>query len=505
MLAIKLLRAKRALLASGISLCLISGCALGPNYRTPPSVAVAAVNADHLYRAGTVATEFGPPIHPWWQSLADEQLTQLIEQGLAHNPSLDVIAAQLDAARELAQQRRAEQLPQVGATALAVRSKAPDWIGDTLGRQSAQTGQAVRHRRSSSSLFDASFDASWELDLFGRLRRAREQARANLEAVTSQRADAQVQLAAEIGQLYINYRSAQARRLLAEKMIEIAQQRMKLTERQAAQGIVSALEIERMRTQLASQQAALVPLNAEQSQILDQLALLVGTVPGALDAQLAAIRPLPSLPNQVAVDDPAAILQRRPDVRLAERELAGSSAQVGQAMAEYFPSVSLHGSIGLLATSTAQLGRQALNTAIFPLLRWSALDFGRTRAHVDQAKANVSAHEAAYRQAVLAALSDANISLSLFGAARDEYHIAQALKQSALRADELMQQRANVGAANLMDVLDVQRQRLAAEDNAFQAQAHLIIRFIALQKSLGLGWATGAQLPVKPTASSAHS
>ena len=504
MLAIKLSSAKRALLASWISVCLSSGCMLGPNYRTAPSVAVDAINADHLYRARTVVTESVTPIHPWWQSLGDAQLSQLIEQALVHNPSLDVIAAQLDAARALAQQRRAEQLPQLGATALAVRSKAPEWIASTLGRQSAQTGQAARHRRSISSLYDASFDASWELDLFGRLRRAREQARANAEAVAAQRADAQVQLAAEIGQLYINYRSGQARLMLAEKMIEIAQRRMELTRQQAAQGIVSALEIERMKTQLASQQAARVPLNAEQSEILDQLALLVGTVPGALDAQLSVFRPLPSLPNQVAVDDPSAILQRRPDVRQAERELAGSSAQVGQALAQYFPSVSLHGSIGLLATSTAQLGRKALNTALFPLLRWSALDFGRTSAQVDQAKANVSAHEAAYRLAVLAALSDANISLSLFGAARDEYHIAQALKQSALRADALMQQRANVGAANLMDVLDVQRQRLAAEDNALQAQAHLVIRFVALQKSLGLGWSTAAQLPSKPNVSSSQ-
>ena len=498
MLAIERLRPKHWLVASAtlcVSVC--SGCLLGPNYRSPPSIAPAATQADHLYRAPRVVSEVTPPINQWWLALGDTQLTQLIALAFAQNPHLAMIEAQLTAARAQYLQRRAEQLPQLGATGVAVRANAPDWIEDTLNRQPSPANaiQTRQNSNSASTLYNASFDASWELDLFGRQRRAREQARASADATAAHHADAMVQLAAEVGQLYVNYRSVQARRVLAATMIAIARQRLELTEQQATRGIASALDIERMKTQFASQQAASVPLDAEQEQLLDQLAMLVGMAQGSLDAQLTAIRPIPTLPDHIAVDRPAAILQRRPDIRQAERTLAAATAQVGQALTEYFPDISLHGSIGLLATTPSQLGHKALNSAFFPLLRWSVFDFGRTRSHVEQAKANVQAYDAAYRQAVLAALNDANTSLSLFGAAREQYDIARTLEQSAVRADTLMQQRANVGAANLIDVLDVQRQRLTAQDSAVRAQAQLVIRFVALQKSLGLGWSPAPMTP----------
>jgi len=326
---------------------------------------------------------------------------------------------------------------------------------------------------------------SW---IFRRRRRALEGAAAQAEAAQAQLADAQVRLAAEIGQVYVNYRGLQQRIDLGQGNVVSAQRSLELTQQRRGRGAASDLQVERMRGQLQQQQAMLLPLQAQREAALDQLALMIGQVPGALDARLAAQQPIPQLPAQVRVDDPAALIRRRPDVRQAERELAASNAQIGQALSGYFPQVTLVGNYVAVGTSPGDLGGDSTATLLAPMLRWSIFDFGRIKAQVAQARAGTEGRLAAYENTVLAALQDANTALSNLGSARRQALVAQQAQTSADRASELMQQRNHAGASSLIDLLDVQRQQLSATDRAVQAQVQLVVDFIALQKILGLGW-----------------
>lgn len=490
-------RARAALAASAT--LLLAGCVLGPDY-VRPEVAPGAVNAPRLHRAADAGVVSALPPSRWWLQLNDPQLTWLIDTALAHSPNLRAADARVRAARGLVAQRRAERLPQVGALGAYSYVDAADSAKDSIQQAGAglvpttdpvtamAIGQATQNLDLDQDLYVAGFDASWELDFFGRRRRALEGAAAQAGAAQAQLADAQVRLAAEIGQVYVNYRGLQQRIDLGQDNVARAERSLELTQQRRGRGAASDLQVERMRGQLQQQQAMLLPLQAQRAEALDQLALMVGQVPGALDARLAAQQPIPQLPAQVKVDDPAALIRRRPDVRQAERELAASNAQIGQALSGYFPQVTLIGNYLSVATSPGDLGANSAAALLVPTLRWSIFDFGRIGSQVAQARAGTEGRVAAYENTVLAALQDANTALSNLGSARKQALVAQQAQRSADRASELMQQRNHAGASSLIDLLDVQRQRLSAADNAVQAQVQLVVNFIALQKSLGLGW-----------------
>jgi NodT family efflux transporter outer membrane factor (OMF) lipoprotein len=264
---------------------------------------------------------------------------------------------------------------------------------------------------------------------------------------------------------------------------------LKLTEQRFTRGTVSALDVERLRLQVENTDAELVPLNAEAASYLNALAVLVGEAPGALDAELQGPSPIPLVPAQVAVGDPAALLQRRPDIRAAERQLASRTARIGVAEAARFPSLSLQGMLGLGGTSVADVvDPDNLVALATPMLRWNFLDFGRGRARVEQAQGERDEAEANYRQAVLTALRDAEDALTRFGGRRQTLVSLVRAKAAADRASALMQQRYQAGTATLIDTLDVERQRVAAEQQLSIATAGLTTDYVALQKALGLGW-----------------
>jgi len=482
---------------------LLAGCMLGPDY-VKPEVAGNATAQARLPRAAQADVQPATPPSQWWRALNDPLLDQLVDEALRNSPNLRAAQAKLLASRALQRQRRAEQLPSVGAAAGYANIKAPDSLENSVrglgqniagvaeanGRpqEAAQLRQQFADIDLDTELYVAGFDASWELDLFGRRRRAAEQAAAEAEANAAALADAQVQLAAELAQVYLGYRSSRERIALAEVNLRAADDSLQLTRQRRERGADSDLQVERAQAQREQQQAALPPLQAQADEARDVLALMIGREPGALDARLAADQPLPVLPARVPVDDAGALIQRRPDVRKAERELAASSAQIGQAISAYFPQVTLLGSIGAGATSISDLGPDSAATIVAPFLRWSLFDFGVNKARVAQARAGNEARLAAYEGTVLAALQDANTALARFGAARQQLQASLRAEASADRSLGLMQQRRQAGATSQIDLLDVQRQRLQAQDAAAQARLQLLVRYVALQKSLGLGW-----------------
>ncbi|MFK3737409.1 efflux transporter outer membrane subunit [Massilia sp. TN1-12] len=443
-----------------------------------------------------------PVLAHWWTALDDPTLDRLVDRALRASPNLAVARARLRQARAALRSERANRLPNGNATLLAAHAHLPP-LGDLAGQagqagqQDAQAGAAGGGQGlnlpSSLNLYSLGFDATWEIDLFGGQRRATEAAAAAADAAEAQLADAQLSLVAEVAQAYVNLRATQARQALSAAAVERQQRSVDLTARRVEGGTASRLDLERLQGQLESTRADAEPLAAQLDGLRDELAVLVGVAPGALDADLgapvqdAAAVPLP--PPSVAVGDPAAMLRRRPDIRAAERTLAARHAQVGQAEAARFPRLTLLGLIGIGGTHPRDLTHLGDYSAIAaPQLSWNVLDFGRINAGIERAEGVRDEAEAQYQLAVLGALRDAEDALSRFRQRRTTLATIARAKATADRAAALTVARQKAGTASLIDVLDVERQQLAAEQNLAQAQAALTNDFIALHKALGLGW-----------------
>jgi NodT family efflux transporter outer membrane factor (OMF) lipoprotein len=468
----------------------LAACTMGPDYAGPPA-SPSSMPAASFARSADAVQHTVPSVANWWTSLGDPRLDALEQRALAANPSIAVAQARLRQARSALRLERANRLPNGNASGSYLHAELPGIDLSSLTGGSDGEGGAEGGGGGSTGLnfFNLGFDASWEVDLFGRQRRTVEAARAAAESAEANLADAQVQLTAEVAQAYVALRDRQARIALSQRASEMQRRILRLTEERYARGTVSALDVERLRLQVENTDAELVPLNAEAASYLNALAVLVGEAPGALDAELQGPAPVPLVPAQVAVGDPASLLQRRPDIRAAERELASRSARIGAAEAARFPSLSLQGMLGLGGTSVADVvDPDNLAALATPMLRWNFLDFGRGRARVEQAQGERDEAEANYRQAVLTALRDAEDALARFGARRQTLASLVRAKASADRSSALMQQRFQAGAATLIDTLDVERQRVLAEQQLSIATAGLTTDYVALQKALGLGW-----------------
>lgn len=478
------------------SLTVLPGCTVGPDYRGAPDVAGKALHANAFVRAPSTGTASAHAPSQWWNTLGDAQLTALIEEALAHNQDLQAAQARLRESRAQLQQQRAEALPTVSADAAALRMREPNVSGlQTSQTDTNQTASATQTGRTSRGqdplqLYTGGFDASWELDLFGGTRRATEAASAQADAVNADLADTQVSVAAEVAQAYINLRDQQQRLTLANQSAELEQQTLVLIQQRRARGVAGDADVERQTTQVETTRATLIPLDEQITESLDQLAVLTGQAPGALDRELSTPAPLPVLPAIVSIDDPARILRQRPDIRAAERRLAASNAQIGERTADLFPKVTMLGFVGSNAADPGHLTRKSALTWLgVPYLQWDVFDFGRTRSSIRQAEASRDEADARYAQTVLAALQDANNALSRYGHQRESVTRLQQIEASADRSATLMRQRYDAGASSLIDLLDTQRVQFSAQQNLVEGRANLLNDFVSLQKSLGLGWA----------------
>ena len=453
---------------------LLVGCTLGPDYHAAPNSSVQGTTFERQV-PGTQA--HAPLVADWWRALNDSTLDQLIDNALHNSPDLQAAQARLRQARAGLSEKRSDLMPT--STAMAAG----------LFTGSGNRDTAATH------LYLSGFDASWELDIFGGARRAVEAASAEADAVGADLADAHVQLAAEIGQAYIGLRDQQQRLRIARQSEQLERQLLDFTEQRLAQGTASQLDKERIATQVDTIQAASIALEMEVIESLDELSLLSGLPPGALNARLGQASNLPVLPAQVNVGDPARLLQQRPDIRAAERRLASSTAQIGERKAAAFPKVSLFGSLSFSASEPGHLLRKDNLSAIgVPYLQWNWLDFGRVQAQVKQAEAGRDEALANYRSSVLNALRDADVALARYGNERQRRETLARVETSAVRASQLTEQRYRAGTSSVLDWLDAERTRYSAEQDRVHSDGQLIKDYIALQKSLGLGWRSATEL-----------
>ncbi len=467
--------ARTAAVAVGVAVGL-GACAVGPNYKGPP---VVTTRADS-FRRGDASMAPSIPGARWWTGLGDPELDHLIDAALAGSPTVDSARARLRQARAQLQAQRASGLPNTDASAAYVRTRN---LTSLLGSgTSGASGGAL-------SLYAVGFDASWELDLFGANARAVQAASAAMQASQASLADVRVSLSAEVGQAYVELRDAQQRLALTERNIDIESRVLKLYELRRAGGTASDLDVARIANQLDTTRAGLAPLRAAVAEQLDRLAVLTGRVPGALDAELSAASAAPPPPARVVIGDPAALLQRRPDIVAAERTLAERTASVGQNVAAMFPKVNLLGEVGFASlASRTLLDGSNFSYLLAPILQWDPWDFGRNRARIGAARAARDEAEADYRSTVLAALQDAEDSLARYGEQRNTVTDLARARASAEKVYALTEVRLRGGTADTTDVLDADSRRVQAELNYQQALDDLTEDYVALQKSLGLGW-----------------
>jgi NodT family efflux transporter outer membrane factor (OMF) lipoprotein len=468
---------------------LLGACTVGPDYAGPPPVLSSTPKdaAGGFVRADDAASAGAPAVAEWWTVLGDSSLDGLEQRALAANPDIAAARARVDAARAALRLERANAAPNISAMGVAAHIRIPDIGGGDEGETPPADDQSGD--TTSVNFYNLGLNANWEIDLFGGQRRNTEAARAELGGAEAGIADAQVSLTAAVAQAYLEYRDRQHRIAVAEASVTQREALADLQNQRFERGTGTLTEVEQARADLEQERQQVSRLTAEATGFANALAILVGERPGAIDPLLAGPAELPLPPSSVAVGDPAALLERRPDVRAAERRLAAQTARIGVAQAARLPRLSFLGILGIGGTSPEDLTHLDDFTAIgAPMLQWNFLDFGRGAAQVGQAEARRDEAEASYRGAVLTALREVEDALGNFRAARANAASQARAEASTAKVEELARQRYELGAAPRTHLIEAELAHAAAQDALLRAKSTLTIEFVTLQKTLGLGW-----------------
>jgi multidrug efflux system outer membrane protein len=453
---------------------LLSACAVGPDYKGPPPPPEQA--AAVFDRSSVAPVDASAPVADWWKVLGDAQLDQLVVDAFAANKDLAAATANLRAARAVLRERHANFLPSGDGSG-----------GYQRQRLATTTNPFIVDRN--TDLFTTGFDAVWEIDLFGRLSRSAQEARALVGQRTAEREGVLVSIAAEVADAYVQLRGAQVRLQVARDNAANQQESFNLTEALDRGGRGTALDIARAGAQLQTTLSSIPPLEADVDVAIARLSVLTGRAPSALRDRLVTPEPLPTLPDITSIGAPADLLRRRPDIRAAERALAGASARIGVATADLFPTVSIGGSASTTAlTAGSFLTAPSIAFAIGPQLIWNFLDWPRIRARIAQADAAADGYAAQYEQTVLTALEETENALSRYGKERERARSLAIAAGQAGEAARLANLRYRNGIDNFINVLDAERVKLESDDRLAVSRIETARQFVAVYKALGGGW-----------------
>ncbi|MBU6399410.1 MAG: efflux transporter outer membrane subunit [Verrucomicrobia bacterium] len=464
----------------GGTLVALSGCAVGPNYH-PPQTPVAAAFAGGNQTNLSVAE----PVVDWWRGFQDEELDQLVDRAVTGNHDLRIATANLLEARALRLGTRFDLLPSLNAN--------PSYT-DTQFSKAAMFNFPVPDRH--LELYDAGFDATWELDLFGRVRRSLEAATANVQEAAAHRRDMLVSLISEVARNYFELRGAQNRLAVAHQNADNQRETVQITQARLDGGRGTELDLARARAQLDSTLASIPPLETVVARAIHRLSVLTGQPPTALTAELERPSPIPTLPALVAIGSPDSLLRRRPDIRAAERALAAATARIGVATADLFPRVTFVGNMAFQATRLSGLGQEGSDAYAFgPGITWAAFDLGHVRARIRAADTRAEAALANYQRTVLTSLEETEDSLVEFDRERARRDYLRASAQASQTAAQLARERYDNGATDFLTVLDAERVLYAAQDQLADSRTRTATALIAVYKSLGGGWEIEHQDP----------
>jgi multidrug efflux system outer membrane protein len=449
----------------------LAGCSVGPDYTAP------SFNFKDLWTSSDSKTTQPEAINTkWWTVFNDPLLEKYIARAIENNKDIKIALANVRGARAARREQGGSFWPEIGGDASADRSK-------SSGATSSNNNGQIRNT------YDAGFDASWEIDIFGGNRRAYEATNARIGASQAQYQDVMLSTLSEVARTYYEARGLQKRIAITEQNTQLLKDTFDVVQDRLEVGETSNFDLARAQGEYELTHARLPNLNADLKASIYGLSVLLGEAPEFLLSEMQKTEPLPTPPDVVPVGLRSDILRRRPDIRLAERELAASVADIGAETAELFPKFFLTGDIGSQAllfgdVFSAGSGVWSLASAI----QWSVFEGGAIRARIDQEEAESEAALAQYEKSVLEALRDAETALVRYGEELEtRKRLAegvQSLRLSVSLAKELF----DAGEEDYLAVVDAERQLIASEDNLVISETNSITKLVALYTALGGGW-----------------
>lgn len=479
-----------------------SGCLVGPNYRPPEVFLPDHWNVNESFLC--ISPYEDPPI-AWWQVFNDSLLNKYIEMAALCNKDILTAEANIWQARAFRQIAASDLFPHISADLNATRtyfSKNGPVFAFTPGGQdpnSATSGLPFQIQiPQTQNIFNALIDASWEIDLFGKRRRSVEAADANVDSTVEQRNSVLISVFAEVAINYMELRSNQKRGLLIEEYISLLEENLLLSTKRFEVGYSDRLDLERSEAELAQSIAQLPILYAQIHQNIYALSILTGNLPETLMEELCPLHPIPSPPSAIAIGIRSDLLRRRPDVRYAERQLAVATANIGVAVASFFPSFTLIGDIGFQSLSLSNLFQaKSLTWALEGNVRIPIFQGGKLVGNLRANEAAAAAAAFTYQKTVLQAIKEAESGLAFYF---EDLQTSEQLKEVASKYASLVfltSERYAKGLISLTDVLDSQRHWNTAQQNLLTSETSALIDLIILYKALGGGWEPAAESECK--------
>lgn len=460
-------RAALVLVAAGT----VGGCAVGPNYREP------AVSVPGHFSESASVTADNMDLSQWWQQFGDAPMQSLIRRSLDANLDLQTAASRIRQARAQEVIAGAAELPAVNATGAGVYAHSPSGV---LGGGGEPT----------TKIFSVGFDALWELDIFGGARRGIEAAHAATDAAVWRYRDGQVSLSAEVAVDYLTLCSTRSRIRIARDAIQRQQEAVNLLEARRRSGLISELDVNEQRAQLASTRARLPVLEAQARAMIHALGVLLAGDPESLTSELAQAERIPAIPATMPAGLPSELLRRRPDIRAAERSLAAATAEVGVAVANLYPKFNLLAAASFTSNSLDGLiSSDNLNRVGAGFIRWPLLEGGRTRAGIRVSDEQRQQAYLAYQTSVLSAVRDADDAIARLDAQRARLAALAEAESAATSSLDIARSQYSNGLVPYLNVLYAESTLLDVQNQIAQGNLELAQSLVSLFKALGGGWA----------------
>jgi NodT family efflux transporter outer membrane factor (OMF) lipoprotein len=476
--------AQKLFIRMGFALALsmsLTGCAVGPKYNRPTANLQPFRNAPSIEARS--ASLSAPPLDQWWTGFHDPELTRIVKRALDQNLDLAVAMTRVQQGRAAARGAGAQRLPSGNL-----------YASTTSLYQSTEsmTGRLASHMPGydrSQNYYDLGFIASWETDIFGGLKKGAEAAAAEAQAAEALHTGTRITVAAEAADAYMQVRGAQARLNFAKDQIATDNHLVELVQQRRDAGVASDRELAQAQAVLSQARATIPLITVSLEAQLNRLDVLMGAQPGTYAAELTPVADIPEVPEISGFGTPTDLLRRRPDIIAAERMVAASNARIGQALAEYYPKLSLSGIVGSQALAPAHLfEQQGFQPVSVVGLRWRLFDFGRVTAEVEQARGANAEALLQYRSSVLHAAEDVEDAFSLL--VQSENRRNEILREIAelQRVRDHSEESYAAGVIALTDVLDADRQLLVAKDDLAVARESAALAAVGSYRALGGGW-----------------
>ncbi|MGY3902051.1 efflux transporter outer membrane subunit [Aeromonas lusitana] len=455
--------------------CLFLGACtvLGPDYQTPQVKEMAAWHSPSDRQQGASAADY----RQWWQQLNDPVLSALVEEAFRKNPDVRIAGLRI-----------LEAQAQLGIAESLLGPQATVGTGEFL-----QAGQTRNGHSSAGSSYGAGFNLGWELDFWGKFQRGVESADANYFATLAQYDDVQVLMAAQVAQLYVSIRTVEARLQIAHENARIQQRSLEITERLFRSGNSAELDVQQAKTQYLGTLSGIPQLETSLRQSQNALSTLLARTPGPLPEMAANTGKIPQGKLALVAEMPADLLRRRPDVRVAERQLAAQSALIGVAESDLYPSITLLGTLGVSATSGSS---ETFSWAVGPSLSWNLLDQGRLGNQILVQDARFQQLHERYRDTVFKAAREVDDASVAYANGQDEIALLTQTGEAARRSLEIANTQYREGMADFQRVLDSQRALFSQQERLVNSRGAQMRDLITLYKALGGGWEQGRSRPL---------